>query len=218
VGYKAPTPSMARQMINVMNCIERKFKDIQLYNAAVGATQTDLSILGTLDINQGDAVDERHGKSIYLKSLYIHFKIADATAPLRATTYYMKMYRVLVVQIRQNNNVATPLTMADLFSKTTNQNYLNAPRNMEKVDNYKILYDRKWTQKGWPISTTQTIFPELQKKAVIRFKKPLEIVYKSGSTTGTPTDIQDVDLHLLIYCDAGAEGYVVASCRCKWTD
>lgn len=242
-GYKRPSGHMLMQLANAMKCVEKKFKDFELFpyttsttwvleRAVLNGTGTTVatcttSLLGCASIAQGDTFEKRHGKSIFLRSIQINIEVAaENSSATQINSGGERNFRILVVMLKNNNFLTPTLAISDLFatpstavSDYTVNKYWNAPRNMEKVDNYVILRDIKIRQRPITIpDTTWHNYPALHKKIVVKFKNPLEIVYAAENTTGSQAGLQDKDIHLLVVRNYTSAIPIYGGCRIKWQD
>jgi len=190
------------------------------------------SIISCFEVQQGDNHKERVGRKIYVKSIMVTGSLwqYDYGTPPGAEESFGAKFRLIVAQVRNRSALVdgqyATTQFKDVLRLTDDSGQFvhiyDAPRNMEKIANYKILKDKKFIVK----------YPQLQNGAttvfnyagrpinfVLRFKKPLEICYAQDNTTGKLVGIMDTDLDILV----GTQGltnrfYLELRGRMKWTD
>jgi len=236
-GYQVPSASMANRMMAVMNCVEKHYKDVELMDdvaADTAALGNVLSLVGGFNIGTvtagGPQSEQRTGRKIYITSMAMRLLVTDSAVGSNtisiASTSSIVRYRVVIVKCMNNNSSSTPTAWADLFKLgTLEMDYGDTIlRNLEKVDNYKILYDKKFSQLPQPWSTaTACRHKPIRKNIFLKFKKPLEICYTQASTTGTQATLTDTDIHLLVWTNDSSDANIFSTTwslagRVKFTD
>jgi len=240
-GKYRPGAITARQIVNMMTCIEKKYKDVELM-AAVNNVETAvgnvLSLIGTFNISVAAAaptIFTRTGKSIWVHSIQLFLDIKPVTlnqniSAIPAMNIGGQYGRIMAVLTRQNAHSTTPTAWTDILAGTggmANATPFDAPRNVDKAQNYKILWDKKFRLKATNLFNdtsglaTQVVEGKRLMK-VFKFKRPLEIQYDddTAGATGTQGKLENHDIHLLFYLPTSAAGIFVYQMegRIRFTD
>jgi len=163
-------------------------------------------------IKQGAGVTERVGSKVYIESLI---------AKVRLTAYYSTdvtelghspdvFFRVVVFIDKQPNktvlttSTAGPLLFAPMVSGTsaTANAITQANRNLEYSSRFSILYDREHKLSRDAVIDSSE---EAEKHVSIykKFRKPLKVVYESGTTSGLPGTIIDNSMYVAVWLCSG---------------
>lgn len=118
----------------------------------------------------GNDANSRIGRIISIRSLEIRYYIETPTAQTGCTDY-----RFSVVLDRQCNGAALGIAEALEYKGASNLSFSVAPRNMANRKRTKMLYD--------DIGVLSTIpsYPNTIKKVYLKFRKPIEVTYNSGT-------------------------------------
>lgn len=192
----APTP---RAAVKVSPAVRHYVKSRLLRKGEMKSFDTAVSInpatAGAIvklsTIAQGDDINNRDGDQISARSQTIHFSLETTTASTgNPTPNNLSVVRIIIFQDRYGDSTPT-------VSGTTNTSLLAAASitanyNLDTMDRYKILYDRKHTLSQRPfIDTAQlnAVYPvgnqSINNLQFIRRTFKLNKKMEFADTTGT---------------------------------
>ena len=166
--------------INKLVNAQKSYVD-NVYNFSINGTTGSITNIGLNTISQGNALSQRIGDKITLKSITINGFVQNALSTLAADAF--NNIRVILIQLSQPNLTATPLAVTDFLEIA---NYLSL---YKKRPNYKfkVLFDKHWMTNSQTSggATWQPVNPFRKHfKMNVNFPKGLDVTYAPG--TGTP--------------------------------
>ena len=143
--------------------------------------------MGLNTISQGNALSQRIGDKITVKSIQLNCFVQNALSTLAVDAF--NNIRIIVLQISQPNLTATPLAVTD-FLEITNYMSLYKKRPQYK---FKVLYDKHCLTNAqnaggatWqPVDSFRKHF-----KVNVPFPKGLDVTYAPGTTTPITNNIK----------------------------
>lgn len=192
--------------------MEKKFLDTTIATTAV--TDTGVILNSSLNvIPQGDSQSERIGRKATIKNIYLDGNI---TQPVQTATGNMSnVIRIIVYLDKQCNGAAATVGQILQFQDE------NAFRNMEYVDRFQILYDKKHlvntTAMGvltGPVYST----PSVRKRVKFAKKCNIPIFWNSAATTGVIATITSNNIGIMAISNVSNSSFVDATCRIRYVD
>lgn len=196
-----------------------KFNDVTdtlTVTAAAGNGADKLDNVSAIDIGTGPT--DRNAQCVAVKSLYINYEIflashtdTAATAATIASKIPDINWQLLVILDRQPNKAA--LTAALIWESPTT---FLSPLNLDNRKRIKILKKYKGKMNlaahsnaaGYSTGVTTALFwrafASTQRKCYMKFKKPMQIEYDTGATTGVIGDIVDNAISIWLMTDRAA--------------
>jgi len=155
-------------------------------------TEQDGPIVG---LSQGTSEQDRIGRKIIVKSLYIraHIKLLDNLAlPYK----YPQQLRFMIVEDRQANGIL--LTVADLLeTPPVGVPFIHAANNLANKQRFKVHMDKVYALNfvnSWTNSTDSAYYQQ-GKDIVFKYYKKFDLpVEFSGTGTSTMSNIQSTNL------------------------
>jgi len=229
-------------MLTAMRCVENKYKDSYwCYDPARAAVQTNVittgnifSLIGQQNISvaaaaAADTHENRLGKKIFIKTIQMFFKWTPVSAtPVAITDHNVHGIKARLIFVERTNCTATtaltPFT--DLFTLGGSLSNLDAPRNVDLAQNYKILFDKKITIPTVTVwngnaAVANIALKEYCYRKIWKFKTPYMVQYNSdaASTAGLAANLVDKDIHVLTLLDCPSGQYnLTMDSRVRFTD
>lgn len=166
-----------------------EWKSIETYLAGAAVAAGTLYLLnGT---TQGDGINQREGRQIYVQSVQCNLRAEwnTAASPSPAT------YRIILFVDKQSNGAAP--AVADLLDTSTALS-CDALRNLNNRKRFKILLDRRYAITPTGASNTSIVDD-------FYLKKFITTQYNAG-TAGTIADISSNSIYMLTVSDEAVNG------------
>jgi len=180
-----------------MNTGPLNMADLQL---SINTITTSIQKYLLNSVTPGDLINNRHGRSIKMSSLFLDLIVQPGSTTVNSTC------RVFVVYDMQSN--ATAPNYTDIFSDVASVGPLDntqgctVPRNPSNMDRFKILYNRVISHTGTLTATGPPVVTRYHIKKYIKLRG-LETRFNTG-TAGTIADIQTGSLYLMTLGDSVA--------------
>lgn len=189
---KKASPSLVQKVAKLEKQVrlqKDEWKSVETYLAGAAVTAGTFYLLnGT---TQGDGINQREGRQIYVQSVQCNFRAewnsAAATSP--AT------YRVILFMDKQSNGAAP--AVGDLLDTSTAL-ACDALRNLNNRKRFKILLDRRYAMSPTGASNSAIVDS-------FYLKKFITTQYNAG-TAGTVADISSNSIYLLATSDEAVNG------------
>lgn len=219
--------------------MEKKYKDTYNSQGALAAGDTYIRSAGRPghligdNILQNAAATGRVGQRIFVDSIAVKIRVRmvpienTAVSGLRGNN----LVRVVILQDKMSNGTEPDLinaasTVSAVLVYPSASADVTAMRNLASTGRYRILYDRihslssQWTS-GTGAAAVAACVPTMKTIAVYKkFKKPIQVKYVSGGTTGVYTEIQSNALWCCMLADYNNDSatYVQIHSRMRFTD
>lgn len=190
---------------------EKKFRDTLVAGTTISATGVILNTSINL-VPQGDAPNQRIGRKIWIKSIYMKMLFESPQGSNNVgTTENIRL--IVYVDMQTNGAVAT---IATLFQTTDFQTF----RNLENSGRYKTLFDKticinRHAGAGASVTVNGWARMCVLKKWFKRFKKPIPVMFDGA--TGALTEICCQNIGLAAFSQ-NATGELLGNIRIRYTD
>ncbi len=181
--------------------IENKFVDYEKAATTVNGTWAngeldDATALSLSSIAQGDGESNRDGRKAELLSVHVKGLLRHVAQEADTNPPGGGIVRLILVLDKQTNGAQ--LNAEDVVTVTTID--VNAWRNLQNSQRFRILKDQRWQMKVTAMTTFQvndfsTPQQEIPFEFHVVFKKP--IVVNHTGTTAVVASIADNSLHLI---------------------
>jgi len=187
------------------------------WTAAAGGAPTYASVTSLVAIAQGDAMNNRTGNKICIKSISLRGEVAVEDKVSETWNAIVGKdqvtFRVLVIVDSQANG-AVP-SLADIFYLSSTTNPINSFNKLEETGRFKTLYD-KWITTKPAIMASQGVNyhvggSQVHYKANIKLNLP--IMYGDG--TSNLAAIRNNNIFYLVFCDRPAIDQLSVSMRSR---
>lgn len=186
---------------------ELKYVDVDNVPAAVGATG---GVVLQNGIAQGAGVNERVGRQVQNKSIFMRFGFyPSTTVPAPQGT----IVRCIVFFDSQTNSAASPPAVGDVLEQST----WDSPMNLNNRERFKILIEFKVAIAATDYATGSLVAGSPVPRVIEKYRKLNMTSTYSGVGTGT-SSISTGSICLLLLANVNNSVIADSYCRIRYTD